>query len=293
MKRLIRHSPYLIGILILLALIFSLTFSVWAAPQADPGINKVYISNVRDSSFTVSWTTDIASDGTVNYGTTTPPGSSQSDTNTNTTTHFVEIITDITPETTYYVSVTSDTATDDNGSAYCEVTTGPTLGIPPSGGQVYGVLHETDGTTPVPNAIVYLQLQDNNEAGSPGNSQWVSIRTDSSGNWGYNLPNTRTSDLSAYYNYTTGEDNLRLDFQCGDKGNIGEYVSEVIVSIPTADPGDLGSTSCDDVPNAITLSDFNAREGNNLQLLPFLGLVAMIILAAILIWRLASRRAQA
>ena len=292
MHRLYHNPTLILTFAIMVVLTAALVTSVGAAPDADPGINKIYVVNVRDNSFVVSWTTDVASDGTVNYGTSTPPGSAKADTVTSTTTHYVTIE-GLTPSTTYYLSVTSDTVTDDNGGAYYSVTTGPTLGIPPSGSLAYGLLQDIGGATGAANAIVYIQLQDNDALGSPGNSQWVSARTDGSGNWSYNLPNIRTADLLAYYSYSTVNDNLRINYQCGIMGNIGENGSEVIVVISADDPWNLGTVQCDDVPNAITLSSFNAQEQSTAQWLPYLGIAGILLLAVVLIRRRSVKNNQA
>lgn len=268
----------IIQFVIILIFLLSVVTSSSAAPEADPGINNVYISKVSDNDFIVSWTTDVASDGTVSYGTSTPPTTDKSDDITSTTTHYVRI-TGLSAETTYYVSVTSDTATDDNGGLYYEITTGPQLG-PVGSALVYGTLYESNGTTPVPNGVVYIQLQDTNGTGN-GNSQWVATRSDINGEWSYSLPATRTSDLTEYFNYTSGEDNLRLNFQCGDKGNVGEDGSEYIVSIPSSFPADLGSVNCDDVPNAIEISEFVARNWSDSGFL-LLAAISGTVIAALL-----------
>jgi len=279
--KIIKPALFVSTILFFIILI-GLTLPVWAAPEADPGINKVYFTTVRDNSLEVSWTTDVASNGIVRYGTSSPPTTELADPTINTTTHFVTL-TGLTPSTTYFIEVQSDTAVDNNGGTYYQVTTGPTLGIAPGGGVVYGKVYESNGTSPVANGIVYIQLQDTNE--TAGNSQWVSVRTDNNGEWGFNLPTVRTSDLSAYFGYTTGTDNMRLVYQCGDKGTLGETGSEIISTIPTADPANLGSVSCDNVPTAITMKNFTIT-GTNSTLYPVvLGIVGLILIFALIIWR--------
>jgi hypothetical protein len=192
-------------------------------------------------------------------------------------------ITGLSADTTYYVSVTSDTATDDNGGLYYEITTGPQLG-PIGTALVYGALYESNGTTPVANGIVYIQLQDADGTGN-GNSQWVATRSDINGEWSYNIPATRTSDLTDYFDYTSADDNMRLNFQCGDKGNVGEDGSEYIVPIPSSFPADLGSVSCDEVPNAIEISEFVARNWSDSNVLLLAALSGTIIAALLFLSR--------
>ena len=280
MKRFIQYTVAILVPIMIAAIILAIVPSVWAAPQADPGINKVYITNVRDSTFDVTWTTEVASDGSVTYDTSTPPSNTLADAVTNTTTHFVTL-TGLNPTTTYFFSVTSDTATDDNGGAYYQVTTGATLGIPPAGKTIYGVLNDPSGA-PLPNAIVYLQLQDGDGSGSPGNSQWGTVRTEENGYWSYNMGNLRTEDLSDYFTYSTDTDNLRIDYQCGNLGNVGENGAEVILPISSADPWDTGVAQCDEVPNAVTVNSINSK-GASFN--PWLLLIAFagVLFASVLI----------
>ncbi|MEA3439259.1 MAG: hypothetical protein U9R58_03165 [Chloroflexota bacterium] len=290
MKRLFRHSPYLIGILLLMALILLLTFSVWAAPEADPGINKVYVTRTTDGSFYVSWTTNSPSDGHVDYGTATPT-ITESDTVTSTITHFVRI-SGLTDNTPYMFLVRSGTETDDNGGAYYTITTGPTIDLPGPGPQIWGVMYEANGTTPVADAIVYLQLQDEDGFDSPGDSHWTTARTDDTGTWYYDTNDFRTQDLSEYFTFTHGVDKIRIVWQGGDKGVIGENPDDIhTYLIPSTDT--QIDMNLDGVPNAIDLTTFNVVGMGESPLLPFLGAAALIILAAILIWRFVSRRAQA
>lgn len=203
-----------------------------AAPNADPMINKVYITDVRDGSFVVSWTTDILSDGKVTWGTTKPPVNLVTDSIASTTTHYVTI-SGLTQNTDIFFEVGSGATVDNNSGSYYYVKTGPTL-TPPGGSKtVWGTMYQPDGTTLVPDAIVYLQLQDGDGLGSLAPSQWVSARTSSGGVWSYNLVNMRTGDLSAYYTFTDGADQLRIVGQGGNAGSKGVEPNPWIITLPT------------------------------------------------------------
>jgi hypothetical protein len=221
---------YLVCLLALLALPGEIA-AVKAAPDADPVINKVYITDVRDGSFVVSWTTDVPSDGKVTWGTSTPPGTVETDSIASTTTHYVTF-SGLTQNTDIYFEVSSGASVDNNGGLYYQVKTGTTL-TPPGGSKtVWGYLYQPDGTTLVANAIVYLQLQDGDGLGSLAPSQWVSARTTSGGVWSYNLVNVRTENFSAFYNFTDGADKLRIVGQGGVAGSKGVEPNPWILTLP-------------------------------------------------------------
>ena len=99
-----------------------------AGPDAPDAVTiyKVYVSGVRDTNFTVSWTTDAATDGYVDWGPTTALGATTADAVTSTRTHHVTIPPEpdkLTASTTYYFRVRSGGATDDNmGDLYTVMT---------------------------------------------------------------------------------------------------------------------------------------------------------------------------
>jgi alkaline phosphatase len=95
-----------------------------------PAISAVTSINITDSSVTITWTTNEASNSIVTYGTTTPPTSEASDA-TMVTSHSVAI-TGLSAATTYYYQVKSidaagNTTTDNNGGTYYTFTTSLSL----------------------------------------------------------------------------------------------------------------------------------------------------------------------
>ncbi len=115
----------LLSVLVIGSCLLFLTPAQLAVAQQQV-IHVVYITNVTDSSFTVSWTTDQASNGIVEWGTTTSLGQTASDPYTNITTHYV-VISGLYSLTTYYFQVRSGTTVDNNNGAYYQVTTGDLL----------------------------------------------------------------------------------------------------------------------------------------------------------------------
>lgn len=208
-----------------------------AAPDLQTVIYKVYVTDVRDGQFIVSWTTNVSSTGRVDWGTTTALGNITPHPVVSTTTHYVAVDTGLAPNTLYYFQVTSDSTVENNGGTYFTVTTGPTLGIPSPGKTLYGYVYQSNGTTPVSDAIVYLQLQNADASGSTGNSQWVTARTDGTGLWFFsNLNDARTSNAGSYFAFSDSTDNLRIVAQGGIPGVSGPkpLPTEVIVPVPTS-----------------------------------------------------------
>jgi hypothetical protein len=211
------HNRFIIAIL-LVSLLLSLSIN---QAKAATGINNVTISDVGGVAFTVSWATLVNSNGSVIWGLSTPPGNTINDGAPPTTTHYIRI-TGLSPNTHYYFEVTSGDETDNNSGAYYQVTTGPNLspGLPSN--TIWGYMYQSNGTTAVANAMVYLQLHDVNGLDSPGSSQVVSVRTDSAGLWSYALVNNvRTSDYQSMFVYTPGTDHLQIKGQGGVFGTIG------------------------------------------------------------------------
>jgi hypothetical protein len=219
-----------------------------AAPAA---ISRLTISDVNDVSFVVSWVTDVAANGSVTWGTSDPPTNTVTDSVSSTTTHYV-MVSGLSPNTTYYYRVTSGS---DVSSVY-QVQTGPSATSTPST-TVWGYVYQSNGSTVVPNAIVYLQIQDANGSGSLGSSQLVSARADGSGLWNYNLGNIRTSNFQAYFSFTTA-DTLRLIGQGGSAGTRGLDPTPFTIAVPG---GSLFQQNIilNQTPTAVTLAMFEAR----------------------------------
>ncbi len=247
------------AVIVFLLLILLSSLLAGSAAAAPDTISRVTISDVRDVTFTVSWVTSSASNGTVTWGTNNPPfpGTSVSDGVSSTTTHYVQI-TGLLPTTTYYFSVSSGSDVDNNGGAYYQVTTGPTITPLSPGNTIYGYVYQSNGSTVVPNAIVYMQIQDNNGSGSPGSSQLVSARANSSGAWIYSLSNVRTSNFQAYYDFTSA-DNLRIIGQGGDQGTRGLDPSPWIIPIPATSPFQILGFILNQPPTAVTLVSFTGE----------------------------------
>lgn len=185
-----------------------------ATPEPTPtlpaaAIIDVRVTNVRDTSFTVSWLTQEETTGSVQYDTDAkgrqPAGLARS--NTADRVHSVTLA-NLVPETTYAFTVTAGSTTYSGAP----VTTGPTLDLPQTD-SVYGrLLHEDD--TVASGCLVYVNVQDADASGSEGASAPLSTRTGDDGYWHLDLGNARTQALAAYFDYSSSGDTLATEVQC-------------------------------------------------------------------------------
>ncbi len=264
--------------------------SALAAPQET--IHQVYITNITDISFTVSWTTDELSNGQVEWGPTPDLGNTTADPVANTTTHSVEVSGGgVNPLSTYYFQVRSGATVDDNGGAFFTVTTGPTLTSSPGSIIYYGFMFQSGGVTPVQNGIVYLQIQDANGSGSPGASQWLSARTENTsgtpGVWNINLVNARLTTLANYFSFSPG-DQVRLIWQGGLYGCIGESPSDTRLFTIPSDTIIQVDMNLDNSPTAVSLHSFSAHPPA--PTLPAILLLSSTLLAGTIAILLCRRR---
>ncbi len=213
-KILNREFPALLGLLIIIVGILVTTFLVKsgnlfqtkAGPTQNP--KDVRITNVTDTSFTVSYTTDDKVIGTLNLGT--------SENNLDQTilddrdqlsqavnAHNVHYITakGLDPETKYFFKITSGTSQfDNNGSDYF-VVTGSTINTdPPSQNPISGNVVQED-SSPLSEGIAYVSIN---------GAEDLSTLVKSAGNYILPLNSARTNDLT---NYFTFDDNSIINIE--------------------------------------------------------------------------------
>ncbi len=200
----IRTIPTIIGIILLVLGVGTGGFLVQKASnllvRANPEIipKQVKITNVTDTTFTVSWITDSQTTGSLNYGTDKNPsflaGDDRDQLSGKTgsfTTHHVTLK-NLNPTTTYFFKIISgEKVFDNNGEPY-QVATGPQIKTePPPNDIAYGIVLNQNGS-PAEGVIVYLSLP---------NSFPLSVLTKSSGSWVIPLNLARSRDLSSYLSY--------------------------------------------------------------------------------------------
>jgi len=190
-----RKIPTLFGIFAILIGIFLTSyvsgniniFQGHASSSEDP--KEIRISNISDSSFTVSYHTDSQIIGSLLYGDTTPNTSVFDDRDqrgslTNRLSHYITVK-NLLPSTTYAFDIISGQTTYTSGSIPFKVTTAPTISFPASGSAVTGSILLPSGEAPK-EGIVYIQSD---------TTQTFSTLTDSTGFYSMNLKTLRTKDL--------------------------------------------------------------------------------------------------
>ncbi len=155
------------------------------------------VTNVGDKSFTVSWVSQNAEQGYVNYGESIALGSPASDNRGEATeddTHYVSIA-GLKANTKYYYEIVSGGVPYDNGGTPYEITTGPGLTfVMPE--MINGKVYQAGGGTAAAGAIVY---------GSIGTSQVLSALVDASGTWALNIAPIRAGNYQSYYTHTDSD----------------------------------------------------------------------------------------
>ncbi len=164
--------------------------------KAEQGVEpeNVKITNISESSFTLSWTTQKPIIGFVVYGETTSlkfraPDLRDPSEEKSMITHYVEVV-GLKPQTKYYFKIGSGTLYDNQGKPF-EVNTGSALPKNPASDLAQGTVLKPDGT-PAEGALVYLKL--------PSAAPLSSFVT-SSGSFVIVLSNARTEDLASYVTY--------------------------------------------------------------------------------------------
>lgn len=164
----------------------------FAGPSNKP--QNIRMSNITDSSFTVSYTTQDSVLGSVNYGKTEVLGQTaidERDKNNQSVSpkklHSIKI-TSLEPQSTYFFNVSSGQDTYLNNESLFRVTTGPVLKRQKDKNTISGKILLPDGTAPS-EAIIYMSAE---------GSQLVSILADKNGSYSIPTSSIRSSDLGSY-----------------------------------------------------------------------------------------------
>ena len=191
------------------------------------------VTNVGANSLTISWISQNAEQGHVNYGINADDLSNTAyDDRGQTTeddTHHVIII-GLTAGTTYYYEIVSGGVTYNNGGVPYEITTGPTIsGPPPMPKIIGGKVYKTDGVTAAEGTIIYVSI---------GTSQVWSGLIDDSGTWALDIGPIRTADYQSYLTYFDTDD-ISLEAQGGADGTATQTVTVAVALIEAGGAPDM------------------------------------------------------
>lgn len=197
-----RSIPTILAILVLAIAVIAGTFALssttifklGASPDYSP--ENVKVTNISDTSLTISWTTQKSVVGYVLYGATASLGqNTQADPQTS----FVHLvnITNLNPGTSYFFKINSNGTLYDNSGIPWNANTAPTLINLPTAQVISGTITPSQSDLYV---LVYV---------TPQGGSILSTLTDSSGNWHLTISSDRTSDLSSFVTLTP-QTNLQI-----------------------------------------------------------------------------------
>lgn len=206
-------------IIAIIVLTLGLSFSVILVGQKQLLLPKaksqnapqnVQISNITDSSFSVSWTTQDKSNGSIIWGKskTSLNQTTAEETKSQGYTHFATIR-NLEPQTIYYFKIISNTSTYDNNGTPWEIQTGSSLNTKNNSSikNISGSVVSSIGT-PVNQALVFAKIQ---------GGSLLSTYTSENGNWIIPLLELRTEDLKNAYQ-PTGQELIEINVHAGPQG---------------------------------------------------------------------------
>ena len=207
--------PTIVGLLIivigLVAGIYLIRGTTYFKPQASEEISPkdVRITNVSDSSFTVTWTTVTDTKGFVNWGD-SENSLSRVDSNEiaeEGSTHSVTV-SGLDEDTAYYFKINSESVDYDNNGIAWTTKTGPVLPPPSKSSIASGSILSAAGNA-VPNAIVSVNV---------GGASPLSTVTSTNGSWVIPLSNLRVSNLLSYYSFDGESEIVEISVNAGSQG---------------------------------------------------------------------------
>ena len=172
------------------------------------GASTVQVTNLTDTGFTVIWASQNSEQGYINYGTSSSDLSSQGnderDGVTNRGTYYIHSVslTRLQPETKYYFEVVSGTNKFDNSGKKYSVSTFATLSTPPSYVSITGTVSNMPESE---EGIIFGYIKDMDGTGTTGQAGIISAILDENGKWILSIADSRSSDGSVYFEYTSAD----------------------------------------------------------------------------------------
>lgn len=178
--------------------------------------NQVKITNVTDTSLTVSWMTAKPATGIVKFGGETNNIKQKALDDRDQLSgesglfevHHVTLK-NLSQKTKYYFKIESGGKQFDNQGKPFEAGTGPTLGSAPTADPIYGTILTPSGVG-AENTIVYINL---------ANGSALSTLSKTNGNWALPLSTARSTDLNSYLAYDAQATIINILVQGGKQGS--------------------------------------------------------------------------
>ena len=229
--------------------------------EEDTAPKNIKVSNITDSSFTISFTTNQKSRSFIKVGEDSLfLGDTDIKRQENRTGVHYFSIDGLSPATTYFITINSDGInylSDDPLS----IKTGNKLSSDNIGKNLYGKVYSKSGEE-LKGAIVYVQC---------GNGSLLSTQTSDDGSWSINVSKTRTSDLSEYL--TIDKDNTLIQVMVQYE-QLTSFVSTYANNIHPLPPIILGNNfdirNTEQLPDKVQIpTPYVFGASTNSQQLPF------------------------
>jgi hypothetical protein len=194
------------------------TPSSGSSPEITEAPRSIRVSNVRDTTLTVTWVTDASTTGALRWGIDdgTAPNTDTYDRRGPAGSYSVHYVTlsGLTPSTRYRFDVISGSTTDTNNGSHYLATTGPTIGAT-SPDLAFGTA-SLSANGAATSAVVFVTA-----SGPSGTSAPLAalITPSSRGYWAANLGNLRQASLDAPFP-VTGDTVLTVTADAGTDGSV-------------------------------------------------------------------------
>lgn len=234
MNLLAKRIPTILGLLLLISIIVGAYYyysNSGSKVSTETTPEQVRITNIADNKFSVSWTTKVATTGSVEYGKVgeklTAKKMDDRDSGNSQGSYLTHHITidGIQPSTQYAFRILSGekpTRFDNAGSPYT-TSTGPVIGATPTSQNFYGEVQQPS-KTPASGAIVYVTL--------PGGATASTIVSDT-GSYVITLSTMRASDLRSYIKYDPMASIVSVTVEAGKQQSIASVTLANSTPVPT------------------------------------------------------------
>lgn len=221
--------PTIIGVLFLIAgtiagvalVNYRQVFRLGAQGESAP--KDIRVSNITDSTLTVSWMTDAETAGFLTWGesqSSTGNIQKESEENIKSTAHSITL-TGLEEESAVYFKINSDGISFDNQGIPWQARTGSSLPINRDSILASGSIVTASGQ-PVKNALVYANV----------GGYLLSTLSSNTGNFVFQLANVRTSDLANYLPVSESSTLLEISVQSGSNSSSVQIFPQSARPIP-------------------------------------------------------------